>query len=71
LTNLSKAFNSNSSSRAYLSLKEFYFPFQRIMEDNMPNPIITNIKKDAILILEKTKVEKKIDSSIIVFKKRE
>ena len=57
LTNLSKAFNSNASSQAYLSLSEFYYPFQRIMENNMPNPLVTNIKKDAILIMEKTKIK--------------
>ena len=59
LANLSKAFNSKNSSQAYLSLSEFYYPFQRIMEDNMPNPLVTNIKKDAILIMEKTKIKNK------------
>ena len=56
MTNLSNTIISNESSIAFLSLPEFYFPYQRIMENNIPNPLVTNLKKNVTLILEKTKM---------------
>ena len=57
IRNLSDILNSqNSSSIAFLPLKNFYYPYQRIMEDNRPNPLVTNLKKNVTLILEKTKL---------------
>ena len=57
IRNLSDILNcQNSSSIVFLSLKNFYFPYQRIMEDNRPNPLVTNLKKNVTLILEKTKL---------------
>ena len=53
MTNLSNTIISNESNIAILSLKEFYYPYQRIMENNVPNPIVFNVKKNVTLILEK------------------
>ena len=44
----------SNTSKASLSLKEFYYPYLRIMEDNMPTPLVKNFKKNITLILEKT-----------------
>jgi hypothetical protein len=52
----SDAFQSDNETIKLLSLNEFYFPYQRIMEDNWPNPLVENYKKNVTLILEKTKI---------------
>ena len=52
----SDAFQSDNETTKLLSLNEFYFPYQRIMEDNWPNPLVENYKKNVTLILEKTKI---------------
>ena len=60
MKNLSDVLNSKNSSIAFLSLKDFYFPYQRIMEDNWPNPLVDNKKKNVSLILEKTTIQSKL-----------
>ena len=59
VNNFSDTLNSNTSSKFFLSLKDFYYPYQRIMEDNRPNPLVSNSKKNVTLILEKTKMATK------------
>ena len=54
MTKLSETINSNITSRADLFLKEFFYPYQRITEDNTPNPLVWNTKKNVNLSLEKT-----------------
>ena len=56
MSNLSATINSNESSRADLFLQGFYYPYQRIMEDNTPNPLVKSEKKNVTLSLEKTKI---------------
>ena len=56
MSNLSFTINSNETSRADLFLKEFYFPYQRITEDNTPNPLVRSKKKNVTLSLEKTRI---------------
>ena len=56
MNNLSQTINSNESNRADLFLQDFYLPYQRIMEDNTPNPLVQNKRKNVTLTLEKTKV---------------
>ena len=62
MSNLSSTINSNESSRADLFLQNFFYPYQRITEDNTPNPIVTNVKKNVTLSLEKTIVKNKKNS---------
>ena len=57
MNSLSKTINSNESSYSDLFLQDFYHPYQRIMEDNTPNPIVLNNKKNVTLTLEKTKIK--------------
>ena len=54
MNKLSETINSNITSRADLFLKEFFYPYQRITEDNTPNPLVWNTKKNVNLSLEKT-----------------
>ena len=63
MTNISNTLKSNDSEITFLSLDNFYFPYQRIMEDNWPNPLVENYKKNATLIFEKTKLESKKNSN--------
>ena len=54
MKNISEIIYSNVTRRADLFLKEFYYPYQRITEDNTPNPLVWNSKKNVTLSLEKT-----------------
>ena len=55
MNKLSSIINSNESCHTDLYLENFYYPYQRITEDNSPNPIVLNTKKNVTLSLEKTR----------------
>ena len=67
MSNLSHIINSNESNRANLFLKNFYYPYQRITEDNTPNPLVYSTKKNVTLSLEKTKIKKDSNDAGILF----
>ena len=57
MNKLSLAINSNVTIKTDLFLQNFYYPYQRITEDNAPNPIVKNTKRNVTLSLEKSDIK--------------
>jgi len=57
MNKLSLAINSNVTIKTDLFLQNFYYPYQRITEDNAPNPIVKNSKRNVTLSLEKSDIK--------------